>query len=124
MARPTPSGSPDLSCTQLITRFDRNGERQITLELLRQVRRGVRRRMRAAGARGSMIWRLVRTPAGIIVTAFWHPRREAKMSIARAPRLQRQERRQRAERAGIENRRRLGSRPSPRPGPLATPGPA
>jgi hypothetical protein len=65
--------------------------------------------MRAAGAHGSMVWRLARTPSGITVTAFWHPRREAMIELARPERTQRQEIRRQAARAGIVNRRRLGS---------------
>lgn len=115
MTRPVASANSAISCTQLITRFDRNNERPITLELLRRVRRGIRRRMVAAGAHGSMVWRLARTPAGITVAAFWHPRRDMKVSLAHPIRGQRLERRRTAERTGVTNRRRLGSRPSPRP---------
>lgn len=97
-----------ITCTQLVTRFDRNGEREIGLSLLRRVRAGIRRDMRAAGARGSMVWRLARTPSGITVTAIWHPDRSRKVAIARVPRALRQERRRRAAAAGIENRRRVG----------------
>jgi hypothetical protein len=108
MTRPRASAS-SITCTQLVTRFDRNGEREIGLALLRRVRAGIRRDMRSAGARGSMIWRLERTPSGITMTAVWHPRREEMIVLAQPVRRARQERRRRAAAAGIANRRRMGS---------------
>jgi hypothetical protein len=95
-------------CKQLVTRFDRNREREIGLPLLRRVRSNIRRDMRAAGAQGSMVWRLARTPSGITVTALWHPRREEMIELARPERTERQEIRRQAARSGIVNRRRLG----------------
>jgi hypothetical protein len=103
-----PEASP-IICTQLVTRFDRNGERPIGLALLRRVRAGVRRDMRSAGARGSMVWRLTRIPSGITVTAVWHPQRDEMIEMAQPVRRERQERRRRAAEAGIPNRRRMGS---------------
>jgi hypothetical protein len=108
MAQPTGSPTAPISCTQLVTRFDRNGERSIALPLLRQVRSLIRRDMRAAGARGSMVWRLARTPSGITMTAIWHVRRERMIQIAQPARTDRQERRRRAVAAGVQNRRRVG----------------
>jgi hypothetical protein len=98
-----------VTCTQLVTRFDRNGERPIDLELLRRVRTAIRRDMRAAGARGSMVWRLSRTPSGITMTAIWHARRDRMIALALPARSARQERRRRAAAAGIQNRRRVGT---------------
>jgi hypothetical protein len=100
-----------ISGTQLISRFDRNGERRITLALLRQVRRQIRRDMRAAGARGPLAWRLARTPSGLTITAFWHPRLETKVALALAVRMDRRDRRRQAGSAAAINRRRLGWRP-------------
>ena len=105
-----PGGSvtPAVTCTQLISRFDRNGERHIGLPLLRQVRSTIRDDMRSEGARGSMVWRLVRTSSGITVTAVWHARRDQMIDVARGIRGERLERRRVAAQAGIVNRRRLG----------------
>jgi hypothetical protein len=111
MTRPRASAS-SITCTQLVTRFDRNGERPIGLGLLRRVRAGIRRDMRAAGARGSFVWRLARTPSGITMTAIWHPRRDHMIEIAQPPRQARHEQRRRAAAAGIPNRRRMNGRPS------------
>jgi plasmid stabilization system protein ParE len=108
MAQPRASRTTSIACTQLVTRFDRNGERAIDLPLLRRVRRHITRDMRAAGARGSMVWRLARTPSGITVAAVWHPRRDQMIALAQAPRADRQQRRRLAARAGIVNRRRVG----------------
>jgi hypothetical protein len=108
MTRPRASAS-SISCTQLVTRFDRNGEREIGLTLLRRVRAGIRRDMRSAGAHGSMVWRLERTPSGITMTALWHPHREEMIDLALPARRDRQERRRQAAAAGIPNRRRMGS---------------
>jgi hypothetical protein len=108
MTHPSASTSQMIVCKQLVTRFDRNREREIGLPLLRRVRANIRRDMRAAGAQGSMVWRLARTPSGITVTALWHPRREDMIELARPERTERQEIRRQAARAGIVNRRRLG----------------
>jgi hypothetical protein len=108
MSRRSSSSSSTVTCTQLVTRFDRNGERPIGIELLRQVRSLIRRDMRAAGARGSMVWRLARTPSGITMTAIWNARRERMIELARPTRLERQDRRRRAAQAGVVNRRRVG----------------
>jgi hypothetical protein len=112
MTRPRASAS-SITCTQLVTRFDRNGEREIGLALLRRVRAGIRRDMRSAGARGSMVWRLSRTPSGITMTALWDPRRERMIEIASPVRQDRQEQRRRAAAAGIPNRRRMGTHSVP-----------
>src|SRR6185369_10876664 len=109
MTHPRASTSQMIVCKQLVTRFDRNREREIGLPLLRRVRSNIRRDMRAAGAQGSMVWRLARTPSGITVTALWHPRREEMIELARPERTERQEIRRQAARSGIVNRRRLGS---------------
>ena len=108
MARPNPSAASTLTCTQLVTRFDRNGEREIGIALLRQMRLHIGREMRESGAKGSMVWRLTRTPSGITMTAFWHAKRERMIESALPIRFERQQRRQRAAAAGIENRRRVG----------------
>lgn len=104
-----------ITCTQLVTRFDRNGERAINLSLLRRVRAGIRRDMRSAGAHGSMVWRLARTPGGITMSAIWHPRREEMIAIAQPARRDRQEQRRRAAAKGIPNRRRMGRLAAPNP---------
>jgi hypothetical protein len=109
MTHPRASTNQMIVCKQLVTRFDRNREREIGLPLLRRVRSNIRRDMRAAGAQGSMVWRLARTPSGITVTALWHPRREDMIELAQPERIERQENRREAVRAGIVNRRRLGS---------------
>lgn len=98
-----------LRLEQLISRFERNGERSITLAILRGVRKGISRRMRRTGAEGSLIWRLVRTRAGIVVTAYWHPQPATKIDVAAAVRNERQERQRQFERSGRPNRRRLGA---------------
>src|SRR3954468_23412308 len=90
-----------VTCTQLIARFDRNGEREIDLVLLRRVRGQIRRDMRAAGARGSIVWRIARTPSGITLTALWHSRRERMIELALPVRTDRQEVRRRAAAAGM-----------------------
>src|SRR4051794_17598768 len=105
MAHPRASAT-GIDCTQLVTRFDRNGERRIDLPLLRQVRVRIRRDMNEAGAHGTMIWRLARTPSGITITAVWHSRREKMIEMGRRTREERVERRRRAAAAGIVNRRR------------------
>ena len=102
--------SAALVSTQLVARFDRNGDRHIGLDLLRHVRRLIRDDMRDAGARGSMVWRLRRTRSGIMVTAMWHPRRDSMIEAGRPDRAARLEQRRQAAGAGIHNRRRLGSR--------------
>jgi hypothetical protein len=110
--RQAPAGSANghmITCTQLVTRFDRNRERPIGLALLRRVRAQIRRDMRDAGARGSMVWRLARTPSGITITGFWHPLRQAMIELARPIRLERNERRARLAGAGVVNRRRTGA---------------
>jgi hypothetical protein len=109
MTHPRASTSQMIVCTQLVTRFDRNKEREIGLPLLRRVRSNIRRDMRAAGAQGSMVWRLARTPSGITVSALWHPRRDVMIELARPQRAERQELRRRAARSGILNRRRVGN---------------
>jgi hypothetical protein len=96
-------------CTQLVTRFDRNGERPIGLPLLRRIRAQIRRDMEAEGAEGSMVWRLARRPSGITISAMWHPRRDEMIELARPVRSQRQQRRTSAVHAGVVNRRRMGS---------------
>jgi hypothetical protein len=108
MTQPRASTSRMIVCKQLVTRFDRNGEREIGLPLLRRVRSNIRRDMRSAGAHGSMVWRLARTPSGITVTALWHPRRDEMIALASPERTQRQEVRLDAARSGIVNRRRIG----------------
>ncbi len=120
MSRPTTIQVIPVTCTQLVTRFDRNGERPIGLELLRGVRTHMSKDMRAAGARGSMVWRLARTPSGITMTAIWHARRERMIDLARPPRASRQERRRRAAAEGIQNRRRVGARTVPHTPSVAT----
>src|SRR5438093_12949453 len=107
---PRRSGSDAaLVCTQLISRFDRNGERPITLKLLRSVRGTVRRRAREGGARGSIVWRLERTRAGITVSAFWHPDRDSRIKLALVPRQARIERFRAFARDPRGNRRRSGT---------------
>lgn len=64
MPRSPTVAEESIVCTQLITRFDRNADRPITLAVLRQVRRHIARDMGAAGADGSSVWRLTRTPSG------------------------------------------------------------
>lgn len=108
-ARPIPPAAGLIVCTQLVTRFDRNSERAIDLPLLRSVRQHIGREMRAAGAQGSMVWRLARTPSGITVSALWHPRRGAMIALGRPIRAGRQERRRVAAGGGIVNRRRMGT---------------
>ena len=98
-----------ITCTQLVTRFDRNRERPIGLPLLRRVRAQIGRDMRDAGAHGSIIWRLARTPSGITITGLWHPRRQAMIDLGQPVRLLRNERRARLAGAGVENRRRMGT---------------
>jgi hypothetical protein len=56
-----------------------------------------------------MVWRLARTPSGITMTAVWHPRRDAMITIAQPSRQARLEQRRRAAAAGIPNRRRMGT---------------
>ena len=108
MTRRGDSATSVVTCTQLVTRFDRNGERHIGLALLRQVRRLIASDMRSAGAHGSMTWRLARTPSGITVTSIWHARREVMIELALPARRARLEQRRLATAAGIANRRRLG----------------
>jgi hypothetical protein len=104
MSRRPPVGP--IVFAQLITRFDRNGSRDIGLPLIRQVRRHIAREMRTAGARGSLVWRLSRTPSGLTVTSYWHPERNELVRLAAAPRRLRQEA---ALSSGPRtNRRRLG----------------
>jgi hypothetical protein len=110
MTRPRASATSGITCTQLVTRFDRNGERHIGMPLLRQVRGLIREDMQSEGADGSMVWRLARTPSGITVTAFWHARREVMIEMARPARRARLERRRLAIEAGVANRRRIGRR--------------
>jgi hypothetical protein len=109
MTHPSPR-TATLVSTQLVARFDRNGDRHIGLGLLRQVRRLIRDDLRDAGATGSVVWRLRRTPSGIMVTAMWHPRRDAMIEAARPARAARLEQHRQAAKAGIVNRRRLGGR--------------
>jgi len=113
MPLPSATFSNAVTCTQLVTRFDRNGEREIDLALLRRVRTHIRRDMRAAGARGSMVWRLSRTPSGITMSAIWHPRRDRMITVASPTRDARQERRRQAAEAGVQNRRRVGRQTVP-----------
>lgn len=108
MTRRGDSATSEVTCTQLVTRFDRNGERHIGLALLRQVRGLILTDMRSAGAQGSIVWRLARTPSGITVTAIWHPRRDVMVELALPSRHARLEQRRLAIIAGIVNRRRLG----------------
>jgi hypothetical protein len=110
VTHPRASISAAIVCTQLVTRFDRNSERSIGLPLLRRIRSQIRRDMRTAGAEGSMVWRLARTPSGITISALWHPRRDAMIDLARPMRSERQKRRTLAARAGIVNRRQVGGR--------------
>ena len=63
-----------------------------------------------------MVWRLARTPSGMTVTAYWHPRRDTKVRLAAQIRQQRQTSHRLAARDGIPNRRRLGSQLAPRMG--------
>lgn len=115
---PSMNAAAPITCTQLVTRFDRNGERPITIDLLRRVRVHIRREMRAAGARGSMVWRLARTPGGITMTAIWHPRRERMIDLAARTRSDRRESRRQAAAAGIANRRRIGRLTVPHAAPI------
>src|SRR5206468_8712000 len=102
-------GEASLVCTQLVSRFDRNGQRPITLKLLRSVRGTVRRRAGEGGARGTVVWRLERTRAGITVSAFWHPDRDARVRLALVPRQARIERYRAYALGPLDNRRRLGT---------------
>jgi hypothetical protein len=71
------------------------------------------RRMRRAGARQGLVWRLTRVPDGLLVTAYWHPRPGMARALAAPIRARRQAAQRSRLALGAVNRRRLYPGPAP-----------